>query len=84
MEGAPLEGEWDILEDDKQSSSHSYPKATVEEITDVDAPNAPHNHPGDGMDTLDRSLTPREVCKKTIKLHTMTSRGRRGDECETE
>jgi len=43
----------DILEDNKQSSSHSYPKATIEEITDVEALNAPHNHPGDNVDTLE-------------------------------
>jgi len=52
-EGALLKGEWDILEDNKQSSPHLYPKATVEEITDVEAPNAPHNHPGDNVDTLE-------------------------------
>jgi len=53
MEGALCEGEWDILEDNKQSSSCSYPKATIEEITDAEAPNVPHNHPGDNTDTLE-------------------------------
>ena len=67
MEGAPLEGEWDILKDDEQSSSHSYPKATVEEITDVDALNMPHNHPGDNADTLEITPEPNTQEKRVRK-----------------
>jgi hypothetical protein len=49
-EGVPLEGEWDVAEeDDEQSSSRSYPKATVEEIPDDDAP-IPHDHLGNDVD----------------------------------
>lgn len=43
-EGVPLEGEWDVEGDDNnQSPSRSYPKASIEEIPDPDAPSAPHN-----------------------------------------
>jgi len=66
-EGALFEGEWDILEDNKQSSSHSYPKATVEEITDAEAPNTPHNHPGDNADTLEIVAKPNAWEKRVRK-----------------
>jgi hypothetical protein len=43
-EGVPLEGEWDVEEDaSNQSPSRSYPKASIEEIPDPDAPSVPLN-----------------------------------------